>query len=163
MQKRGEIIKNRALEIQKRANNEVTFMLYIFLPSGFSFVFWQILRCSYLLNPYIPKIIIISWWIELMQMIKLWLWAKPKAFTQSFLLKKRNKTNKIQYKKLEKLISMSRRPAKVPNYKFMCIMIYIIENGCKWRVLLEKYGKVYVKFNKWSKNDMTAKAIAFFL
>ena len=76
------------------------------------------------------------------------------------------KLTKIQYKKLEELMSIARKPAKVPNYKFMCVMLYIIENGCKWRVLPRKYGKwhtVYVKFNRWSKNGTIAKAIAFFL
>ena len=59
-----------------------------------------------------------------------------------------------------------RKPAKVLNYKFMCAMLYIIENGCKWIPLPKKYEKwhtVYMKFNIWSQNGTTAKAIAFFL
>ena len=50
------------------------------------------------------------------------------------------KLTKIQYKKLEKLMPIARKPAKVSNYKFMCAMLYIIENGCKWRALPKKYG-----------------------
>ena len=45
----------------------------------------------------------------------------------------------------------------------MCAMLYIIENGCKWRVLPKKYEKwhtVYVKFNRWSKNGTIAKILA---
>ena len=41
------------------------------------------------------------------------------------------KLTKIQYKKLEELMSIARKPAKVSNYQFMCAMLYIIENGCK--------------------------------
>ena len=61
------------------------------------------------------------------------------------------KLAKIQYKKLEKFIPIARKPTKVPNYEFMCAMLYIIENGCKWRTLPKKYGKcqtVYMKFNR---------------
>ena len=60
---------------------------------------------------------------------------------------------------------MARKSAKVSNYKFMCAMLYIIENTYKWRALTQKYGKwytVYVKFNKWSKNDIMAKSCCFF-
>ena len=49
---------------------------------------------------------------------------------------------KIQYKKLKKLMPTARKPAKISNYKFMCAMFYIIENGCKWRALLKKYGTI---------------------
>ena len=51
------------------------------------------------------------------------------------------KLTKIQYKKLEELMPFVRKPAKVSNYKFMCAMLYIIENSCKLRVLPKEYGK----------------------
>ena len=41
------------------------------------------------------------------------------------------KLTKIQYKKLEELMPIARKPAKVSNCKFMCTMPYVIENGCK--------------------------------
>ena len=50
------------------------------------------------------------------------------------------KLTKIQYKKLEELMPIARKPAKISNYEFMCAMFYIIENGCKWRALPKKYG-----------------------
>ena len=73
---------------------------------------------------------------------------------------------KIQYKKLSELMPITRKMAKISNYKFMRAMLYIIENGYKWRTLPREYGKwriVYMKFNRWSKNGTIAKAIAFFL
>ena len=42
------------------------------------------------------------------------------------------KLTKIQYKKLEELMPIAKKPAKASNYKFMSAVIYIIENGCKW-------------------------------
>ena len=76
------------------------------------------------------------------------------------------KIKKIQYKKLEELILIAKKPAKISNYKFMYAMLYIIENGCKWRTFPKEYGKwhiFYVKFNRWAKNGTIAGAIAFFL
>ena len=40
------------------------------------------------LNPYIPKIIIISWWTELTKMIKLWLWLRITGLRRLSHLKK---------------------------------------------------------------------------
>ena len=76
------------------------------------------------------------------------------------------KLTKIKYKKLEELMATAKKTAKISNYKFMCAMLYIVDNGCKCKVLPKKYGKwhtVYVKFNIWSKNTTIAKAIASFL
>ena len=61
---------------------------------------------------------------------------------------------------------LARNPAKVSNYKFICTILYIIENGCKWRALPKEYGKwytIYVKFNRRPKNGAIAKAIAISL
>ena len=60
---------------------------------------------------------------------------------------------------------IARKPAKVSNYKLMCAILYIIDNGCKWITLPKEYGKwhiVYVKFNRYSKNGTIAKVIVFF-
>ena len=76
------------------------------------------------------------------------------------------KFTKIRYKRLDRLIPIARQLAKMPNYKFIYTMFYIIENACKWMALPKKYRKwhtVYVKFNRWSKNGTVDKAIASFL
>ena len=72
------------------------------------------------------------------------------------------KLTKTQYKKLAGLMPIARKPAKISNYKFMCAILYIIENGCKWRVLPKKYGNwhtIYMKFRRWSKNATIAKIL----
>ena len=48
-----------------------------------------------------------------------------------------------------------RKPPEISNYQFLCALLYMIENGCKWRALPKKYGKwhtIYMRFNRWSKN-----------
>ena len=51
------------------------------------------------------------------------------------------KLTKIQYKKLEKLMPIARKAARILDYKFTCAMFYIIENGYKWMALPKKYEK----------------------
>ena len=72
------------------------------------------------------------------------------------------KLTKIQYKKLEGLMPIAREPAKTSNYEFMRAMLYIIENGCKWRALPKKYGNwhtIYMRFSRWSKNGTVSKIL----
>ena len=72
------------------------------------------------------------------------------------------KFTKSQYKKLEGLMPIARKPAKISNYEFMCAMLYIVENGCKWRALPKKYGNwhtIYMKFSRWSKNGTISKIL----
>jgi transposase len=45
----------------------------------------------------------------------------------------------------------------VNNLTFVNALLYIIENGCKWRALPSEYGDwhtIYVRFNRWSKNGV---------
>ena len=65
------------------------------------------------------------------------------------------KLTRKMYGKIEHLMPKARKPAKISNYQFLCALLYIIENGCKWRALPKKYGNwhtIYMKFNRWSKN-----------
>ena len=60
-----------------------------------------------------------------------------------------------KYEKIKHLMPKARKPSVVSTYKFLCALLYIIENGCKWRALPEKYGKwhtIYMRFNRWTKN-----------
>ena len=60
------------------------------------------------------------------------------------------KLTKKQYRKIEHLMPIPRKPPEISNYQFLCALLYMIENGCKWRALPKKYGKW--RFNRWSKN-----------
>jgi transposase len=60
-----------------------------------------------------------------------------------------------QLDKIQHLMPVQRRKAEISNYDFLCAILYIIENGCKWRALPKEYGNwhtIYVKLNRWSKN-----------
>ena len=70
------------------------------------------------------------------------------------------KLTKKQYQKIEHLMPIPRKTPKISNYQFLCALLYIIENGYKWRALPKKYGKwhtIYMKFNRWSKNGTIQK------
>ena len=67
------------------------------------------------------------------------------------------KITKEQIKIIEELLPKPRKKAKISNEQFINALIYILENGCKWRALPEKYGKwhtVYMRFNRWSKKGI---------
>ena len=60
-----------------------------------------------------------------------------------------------QFDRIRHLMPVQRRKATIANYDFLCAILYIIENGCKWRALPKEYGNwhtIYVKLNRWSKN-----------
>ena len=59
---------------------------------------------------------------------------------------------KEQYERIEKYFPIQRGNVKIDNYVFINAILYIAENGCKWRALPEKYGKwnsVYQRFKRW--------------
>ena len=69
---------------------------------------------------------------------------------------------KKQFAKIEHLMPVARKPATISNYQFLCALPYIIENGCKWRVMPKEYGNwhsVYMKFSRWSKNGTIQKIL----
>ena len=64
---------------------------------------------------------------------------------------------KKQFAKIEHLMPKPRKKPTISNYDFMWALLYIIENGCKWRALPKEYGNwhtIYVRFNRWSKNGI---------
>ena len=67
------------------------------------------------------------------------------------------KLTRKQFAAIEHLMPTARKKPTVSNDQFMCALLYIIENGCKWRTLLEKYVKwhtIYMRFSRWSQNGM---------
>ena len=46
------------------------------------------------------------------------------------------------------------------NIQFLNALLYVVENGCKWRALPKEYGNwhtIYVRMNRWSKNGVLDK------
>ena len=64
---------------------------------------------------------------------------------------------KAQYARIEKYFPVQRGNVKIDNYTFINAILYIAENGCKWRALPEKYGKwnsIYQRFKIWCENGV---------
>lgn len=70
------------------------------------------------------------------------------------------KLTKKQFAKIEHLMPVARKKPVVSNYQFLCAMLYMIENGCKWRALPKKFGKwhtIYMRFSRWSEKGIIEK------
>jgi transposase len=64
------------------------------------------------------------------------------------------KLSQEQREKIIRLFPKQRGNVKVDNTRFLDALIYICENGCKWRALPESFGPwhtIYVRVNRWAK------------
>ena len=62
--------------------------------------------------------------------------------------------NKYQYEELKHLLPVQRGNVRIENMTFINALLYICENGCKWRRLPKEYGNwhvIYKRFNRWVK------------
>ena len=67
------------------------------------------------------------------------------------------KLTQEQYAKIEKYLPKQRGNVKINNLKFLNALLYVAENGCKWRALPKEYGNwhtIYMRMNRWSKNGV---------
>ncbi len=65
--------------------------------------------------------------------------------------------NEKQYKRIAKYLPRQRGNVSMNNLQLVNAILYVAENGCKWRALPESYGNwhtVYVRMNRWSKNGV---------
>ena len=68
-----------------------------------------------------------------------------------------------QYQKIAKYLPTQRGNVKISNLQLINAILYVAENGCKWRALPEKFGNwhtVYVRLNRWSKNGVLERVFA---
>jgi len=59
-----------------------------------------------------------------------------------------------QYEKIKPKLPVQRGRVTLENKTFINALLYICENGCKWRRLPKEYGSwnaVYKRFNRWVK------------
>ena len=62
-----------------------------------------------------------------------------------------------QYQKIASYLPRQRGNVSISNRQLVNAILYITENGCKWRALPEVYGNwhtIYVRMNRWSKNGV---------
>ena len=64
---------------------------------------------------------------------------------------------KEQYEKIRKCFPKQRKPAKISNVEVLNAVLYVVENGCKWRRMPKEYGDwhvIYVRVNRWAKKGV---------
>lgn len=65
-----------------------------------------------------------------------------------------------QYKKISHYLLKQRGNVKVNNLQMLNAILYVAENGCKWRSLPKEFGNwhtVYTRLNRWAKNGVLEK------
>ena len=68
-----------------------------------------------------------------------------------------------QYEKIAKYLPRQRGNVSMSNLQLINAILYVTENGYRWRALPETYGKwhtIYVRMNRWSKNGVLEKVFA---
>lgn len=64
---------------------------------------------------------------------------------------------KTQFEKISPYLPIQRGNVVVDNLTLVNAILYIAENGCKWRALPKSYGKwytIYKRVNRWAKNGV---------
>ena len=67
------------------------------------------------------------------------------------------KITESQYEKIKHALPVQRGNITVENLVFINALLYICENGCKWRRLPKEYGSwnaVYKRFRRWVENGV---------
>ena len=57
----------------------------------------------------------------------------------------------------------SARNVRIPTIDFINAVLHVLENGCKWRALPERFGKwstVYARFRRWSRSGVLERLFA---
>jgi transposase len=70
------------------------------------------------------------------------------------------KINEDQYEKIKHMLPKQRGNVTHDNITFINALLYILENGCKWRRLPSEFGNwhvIYMRFNRWVKNGVIEK------
>jgi transposase len=70
------------------------------------------------------------------------------------------KITEAQYKLISTCFPRHRKPAVLSNLDVLNAILFVLENGCKWRALPKEYGNwhtLYVRMNRWAKNGLLQK------
>jgi len=61
------------------------------------------------------------------------------------------------YGKIRHALPVQRGRVTIQNIAFINALLYVCENGCKWRRLPKEYGNwhvIYKRFNRWAKDGI---------
>ncbi len=62
-----------------------------------------------------------------------------------------------QFQRIESSLPRQRGNVKVTNLQFLNALLFVAEQGCKWRGLPKRFGPwhtIYTRMNRWSKNGV---------
>jgi transposase len=62
-----------------------------------------------------------------------------------------------QFRRIEAALPRQRGNVKVTNRQFLNAVLYVAEQGCKWRGLPKRFGPwhtIYTRMNRWSKSGV---------
>lgn len=62
-----------------------------------------------------------------------------------------------QFRRIDAVLPRQRGNVKVTNLQFLNAVLYVAEQGCKWRGLPKRFGPwhtIYTRMNRWSKSGV---------
>jgi len=67
------------------------------------------------------------------------------------------KLTESQYERVKGILPRQRGNVRRSNLDVRNAILYVAENGCKWRALPKEFGNlntIYVRMNRWAKNGI---------
>ena len=67
------------------------------------------------------------------------------------------KLTEKQYEQISHCFPMPRKPPVMNNLEVLNALLYVLENGCKWRALPPEFGRwhtVYMRLSRWAKSGV---------
>lgn len=61
------------------------------------------------------------------------------------------------YERVQDILPRQRGNVRLPNLVVLNAILYVAENGCKWRALPKEFGNwntIYVRLNRWAKKGV---------
>ena len=71
------------------------------------------------------------------------------------------KITKKQYRRIAMCLLPARGNVRLSNLAVLNVILYVLENGCKWRSLPKSYGPwhtIYTRMNRWAKSGVLDRA-----
>jgi len=65
--------------------------------------------------------------------------------------------SEAQFRRIDAALPRQRGNVKVTNLQFLNAVLYVAEQGCKWRGLPKRFGSwhtIYTRMNRWSKSGV---------
>lgn len=71
--------------------------------------------------------------------------------------------NQAQYERIKDCLPRQRGNVRVDNFVLLNALLYVLEQGCKWRGLPRHFGPwhtIYTRLNRWSKKGVVERVFA---